>query len=51
MDLLETCGKCGFELSGSCYENRKKHEVEIDFQKEKRSYRILTEKEFAPPHR
>ena len=22
MDLLETSGKCGFELSGSCYENR-----------------------------
>ena len=35
MDLLETCGKCGFELSGSCYENRKKHEVEIDFQNPK----------------
>lgn len=24
MDLLETCQKCGFELSVSCYENRKR---------------------------
>ena len=35
MDLLETCWKCGFELSGSCYENRKRHEVEMDFQNPK----------------
>ena len=35
MDLLETCRKCGFELSGSCYENRKRRVVEIDFQNPK----------------
>lgn len=36
MDLLRDMQKVWFELSGSCYENRKRRVVEIDFQNPRR---------------